>query len=167
MNLVGKREKRAGFTIVELLIVIVIIGILAAITVVAFNGIQNRSYNTAVQSDLNSFAKKMGLYQAENGSYPLALSITMDIKFSRSAYNTNLNNLYYCADPSGLNYSMTAQSKSGISYVIGSQINLGVYAGAWGGSTTCTTNGFASTDLRSHGYNTATTPNWQPWVAGS
>ncbi|MCY1306991.1 hypothetical protein D9M70_568850 [compost metagenome] len=146
---------------------IVIIGILAAITIVAFNGVQNRSYDTAVQSDLNNFAKKVGLHSAINGSYPLALSITMDIKFSRDAYNLNLNNLYYCADSAGLNYSMTAQSKSGTAYVISSQNGLKTYTGGWSGSTTCTTNGFLSTDFRSHGYNTATTPNWQAWVAGS
>ncbi|RYF28607.1 MAG: prepilin-type N-terminal cleavage/methylation domain-containing protein, partial [Chloroflexi bacterium] len=39
-----------GFTIVELLIVIVVIGILAAITIVAFNGIQNRGKAAAGQS---------------------------------------------------------------------------------------------------------------------
>ena len=39
-------QKRTGFTIVELLIVIVVIGILAAITIVAFNGIQTRAKNT-------------------------------------------------------------------------------------------------------------------------
>ncbi len=37
-----------GFTIVELLIVVVVIAILAAITVVSFNGIQQRSYNSAM-----------------------------------------------------------------------------------------------------------------------
>lgn len=160
-----KNNKQLGFTIVELLIVIVVIAILAAITIVAYNGIQNRANDTTVQADLNNFAKKMGMYNADNGSYPLALSITMAIKFSRESYNTTLNNLYYCADGSGVNYSMTAMSKSGKKYVVGSSIPLTEYTGAWGGATTCTTNGLGGGDLRSHGYNTATTPNWQPWVA--
>ena len=42
MNLLV-RKKQTGFTIVELLIVIVVIGILAAITIVAFNGVQQRA----------------------------------------------------------------------------------------------------------------------------
>ena len=37
------RQTKSGFTIVELLIVIVVIAILAAITIVAYNGIQNRA----------------------------------------------------------------------------------------------------------------------------
>ena len=158
-------RKQTGFTIVELLIVIVIIGILAAITIVAYNGIQNRANDTAVQNDLNGFAKKMSLYQADNSSFPLALSITMDIRFSRNSYATTLNNLYYCSD--GGKYSMAAQSKSGNRYVVSSDGGLAAYTGAWSGSSTCTTMGMLSTDFRSHGYNTATTPNWQAWVAGS
>lgn len=50
-------KKQNGFTIVELLIVIVVIGILAAITVVAFNGIQNRAKVQQVNSDLSMLAK--------------------------------------------------------------------------------------------------------------
>jgi prepilin-type N-terminal cleavage/methylation domain-containing protein len=50
IQMVGTLKNR-GFTIVELLIVIVVIGILAAITVVAFNGIQDRARLTKVQSD--------------------------------------------------------------------------------------------------------------------
>lgn len=59
-----------GFTIVELLIVIVVIAILAAISVVAYNGIQNRANNTKVQSDMRQVAKLIEVYNAQNGSYP-------------------------------------------------------------------------------------------------
>ena len=43
-----------GFTIVELLIVIVVIAILAAISIVAYNGIQSRANNTKIVSVTNS-----------------------------------------------------------------------------------------------------------------
>ncbi|MNY36965.1 Type II secretion system protein G precursor [compost metagenome] len=67
-----KLEKTTkGFTIVELLIVIVIIGILAAITIVAYNGIQNRGKAAAYQSDANSIDKKIEAYNAVNSAYPL------------------------------------------------------------------------------------------------
>ena len=46
------KKQQNGFTIVELLIVIVIIGILAAITVVAYNGIQERGRVSKANSDL-------------------------------------------------------------------------------------------------------------------
>ena len=59
-----------GFTIVELLIVIVVIAILAAISVVAYNGIQQRAKFTAIQSDLTSMKKVIEAYNAINGSYP-------------------------------------------------------------------------------------------------
>jgi len=51
------RNKAQGFTIVELLIVIVVIGILAAITIVAYNGIQQRATVAAIQSELAQNAK--------------------------------------------------------------------------------------------------------------
>lgn len=62
--------QQRGFTIVELLIVIVVIGILAAITIVAYNGIQARAKDSRVQSDIQAVAKKIELYAAETGVYP-------------------------------------------------------------------------------------------------
>lgn len=50
-------KQRSGFTIVELLIVIVVIAILAAITVVAYNGIQDRAKNSKRDSDVALYAK--------------------------------------------------------------------------------------------------------------
>lgn len=64
------KQNQKGFTIVELLIVIVVIGILAAITIVAFNGIQDRTKATAKVNDVKSLQKVIELYYAQNGSYP-------------------------------------------------------------------------------------------------
>lgn len=65
-NTLGQR----GFTIIELLIVIVVIGILAAITVVAYNGIQNRSKVSRVNSDLALIKRVMLSYKAVNSELP-------------------------------------------------------------------------------------------------
>lgn len=66
-----KQIKSKGFTIVELLIVIVVIAILAAITIVAYNGIQNRAHTTAQKTAAENVAKKIEAYNAVNSAYPL------------------------------------------------------------------------------------------------
>ena len=58
-----------GFTIVELLIVIVVIAVLATITIVAFNGIQQRTRATAATTGLTQAKKKLEIYKTENGTY--------------------------------------------------------------------------------------------------
>ena len=66
-------KSKSGFTIVELLIVIVVIAILAAISIVAYNGIQERARASAVSSALNQATKKLKLYQVDNADqYPAA-----------------------------------------------------------------------------------------------
>lgn len=70
MTLSNTNIKSRGFTIVELLIVIVIIAILAAITIVAYNGIQNRAKTSAGQSLANSIAKKAEAYNTVESAYP-------------------------------------------------------------------------------------------------
>lgn len=62
--------KQRGFTIVELLIVIVVIGILAAITIVAYNGVQARARDNTRMSDLSTIRKALEMYKSENGQYP-------------------------------------------------------------------------------------------------
>lgn len=66
--------KIQGFTIVELLIVVVLIAILAAITIVAYNGLQKRAQTSAVSTALNQASKKVKLYQVDNSSYPATLA---------------------------------------------------------------------------------------------
>lgn len=64
------RHFRAGFTIVELLIVIVVIGILAALVISTFSGAQVRAENTKTIEALKSYVKAIALYAADNGAYP-------------------------------------------------------------------------------------------------
>lgn len=63
--------KLSGFTIVELLIVIVVIAILAAISIVAYNGIQQRANDTVRMSDADTIQKSLSLYFAERGTFPV------------------------------------------------------------------------------------------------
>ena len=64
------KNKARGFTIVELLIVIVIIAILAAITLVSYNGITARARASAVVSDMQKMNQAIMMYQAAYGVYP-------------------------------------------------------------------------------------------------
>jgi prepilin-type N-terminal cleavage/methylation domain-containing protein len=105
-----KHRKQYGFTIVELLIVIVVIGILAAITVIAFNGVQERAKQAAVISDLSTSSKKIMASAA--GGPPVstveALS-SSDVKISLSPGLYNI--VTYCATNNS--FVLAAESKSG------------------------------------------------------
>lgn len=60
----------SGFTIVELLIVIVIIALLAAISIVAYTGVTARADFSKAQSDIRNLDGLVKQYYALNGSYP-------------------------------------------------------------------------------------------------
>ena len=64
------RHRKDGFTIVELLIVIVVIGILAAITIIAYNGITTKANNANAQSNAETVQKIAEAYNADMGAYP-------------------------------------------------------------------------------------------------
>jgi len=88
-------EYKKGFTIVELLIVIVVIAILAAISIVAYNGIQQRARNTQRLSDIKSIQKTISLYRIQNnGSFPVknALCGTSSWEHSKDAGCANFIN---------------------------------------------------------------------------
>ncbi len=63
------KKATSGFTIVELLIVIVVIAVLASITIVAYNGIQQRAQDSQRKSDLAQITKALHIYNVDNGNY--------------------------------------------------------------------------------------------------
>lgn len=68
--LMKKNIKNSGFTIVELLIVIVVIGILAALVISTYSGVQARANNAARYTEINSWRQLLDSYKALNGNYP-------------------------------------------------------------------------------------------------
>jgi len=68
-------KNKQGFTIVELLIVVVVIAILAAITIVSYNGIQNRARDAVVKAEAIEGRKQIMLYALDhNTSYPTSVT---------------------------------------------------------------------------------------------
>jgi general secretion pathway protein G len=68
MSGTSKEKQSNGFTIVELLIVVVVIAVLAAISVVAYNGIQDRAREARIQSDMSQLHKAILVARINTGS---------------------------------------------------------------------------------------------------
>lgn len=68
-------QRERGFTIVELLIVIVVIAILATIVLVTYNGAQDKARVAAMASGTESYIKALDLYAADNGAYPIPTTV--------------------------------------------------------------------------------------------
>ncbi len=103
-----RHNHQSGFTIIELLVVIVVIAILAAVSVVAYNGIQNRAVATTLKSDLRNAATQLGIAKAENDNYSTDSSATL-ASLNKSTGTT----LQYTSD--GSSYCLTATStRSGV-----------------------------------------------------
>jgi len=98
------KNRQSGFTIVELLIVIVVIGILAAITIVAYNGIQKRATGSALQSDLKNASTQLEATRVDNNDqYPTNGS---SLKASNGTVFTYVSNgTTYCLQATNSQYS--------------------------------------------------------------
>lgn len=106
---------KSGFTIVELLVVIVVIGILAAITIVAYGGIQNRATIASLSSDLSNAAKILKLDQISNSAYPATLAAANGGKGISASPNTTYQYVVNNNNPKTFCVSAT---KSGQTYNI-------------------------------------------------
>ena len=106
-------KKSKGFTIVELLIVIVVIGILATLVIVTFSGIQQRARDTQRQTDINAIQGHLEAYYASTGTYP-TLAMLNDTAF-RAKYMKGLP-ADALVDPSGNTIAATLGT-NGYQYV--------------------------------------------------
>ena len=100
-------KSKSGFTIVELLIVIVVIGILAAITVIAYTGIQLRARDGERQQDIASIQKVLELYYIDKETYPNATQM-LDSVWRQANLPAQGEGIYINPQDTGSTNSMTA-----------------------------------------------------------
>lgn len=115
-----------GFTIVELLIVIVVIGILAAITIVAYTGIQTQAASAVLKSDLKNADLKLELTKTTNGTYPADITGLFSSDGTKYEYTYTAGTNSYCLTAS----SQTARTSFYISN--GGSVNSGTCTGHTG-----------------------------------
>lgn len=87
--MVSLKNRSKGFTIVELLIVIVVIAILATLVIVTFTGIQQKARDSQRQTDINAIDSHLEAYYATNGKYPLLTDLNSGT--FRSSYMRGLD----------------------------------------------------------------------------
>jgi general secretion pathway protein G len=75
--MIKRAREEGGFTLIELMIVIVILGILAGIVLFAVGGITDRGTTAACKTDLSTIQTGVEAYYAKNGSYPAHLVPTL------------------------------------------------------------------------------------------
>jgi prepilin-type N-terminal cleavage/methylation domain-containing protein len=110
------KSKQTGFTIVELLIVIVVIGILAALVITTFNGIQQKGRDTERQTDIKAIHGQLEAAFAQFGYYPTLAELT---NAGGSTWRTdNMKGLDVAAleDPSGAVITSTAATAGSRTY---------------------------------------------------
>lgn len=117
-----RRPSAAGFTLVELLIVMVVIGILATIAIPKFSAMREKSYISAVTSDLKNLASQQEIYLSNQYAYAATLAAMPD-------YNPSDNVTISINEATGTGWAATgthsglAGAQCGIFYGSGSASN--------------------------------------------
>ncbi|MEK7620723.1 MAG: prepilin-type N-terminal cleavage/methylation domain-containing protein [Patescibacteria group bacterium] len=166
-----------GFTIVELLIVVVIIGILAALVIIAYNGIQDRANNQKTESAVNAYRKALIQYATINGAYPTTANACLGEPFYTNCY-TGSNNVAFnnairsfmgnagqLPQPSTNQYTYGASTRAGAAFNYLGTATLDGSVHPWGisyilkGTGQCKLNGVAGNPPTLNWPNFSTTPN--------
>lgn len=109
------RSRSSGFTLVELIIVIVVVAILATLTIIAYNGIRNRALDAGMQSDADTAYKLMANFYTINNYYDFNSLANGKLKVSgQNVYSTTVSGTF----PTAIYSVLVTNPNSNDSYAI-------------------------------------------------
>ena len=193
-GILEEMKKGYGFTIVELLIVIVVVAILAAISMVTYKGITDRVHDTVVKNDLQKVVRLLDIYSIDHGQWPsrttgddgfiasmVAGGFRMNGRSSYAVYPQTISNFTVCLHLDGEAIAVATMSKSGRAFFVYSRDGFTqreMTLAQWASSDATARCQFIGSDLSSlypngtygnyNGYNSddTTTGPWRSWTSG-
>lgn len=105
----NKNRARLGFTIVELIVVVVVIGILVSITVISYSVVTENAHSKAVATDAQTVGSQLTKIKSDTGAYPSTASFSTAVTLTNTSGNTTYNYTYdsvtgnYCLVATGYN----------------------------------------------------------------
>jgi prepilin-type N-terminal cleavage/methylation domain-containing protein len=125
------KKNKAGFTLVELMVVAIIVAILAAVAIPLMSGNKKRAMASEAQAALGTLRTQMSVYKAEKGAFPTVLTAVL------ASGSKELDGTYFKTTDYSLstattsNYTLLATGSTGD--VSGLTVTL-TDAGVWGGT---------------------------------
>jgi len=156
-----------GFTIAELLIVVVVIAILAAITIVSYNGITQRAFTASIQTEMRGTLQKLESFKAVNGSAPtntIGQLTAAGISITKSNYDQTANNFLYCVNLTTNEVGIAALAKNGTTYAIATNRAFSTYTSFTLANYSGTCNDLTGSGSALYGFFTGA---WRSWVGSN
>jgi len=93
MKMLHQKPKQQGFTVIELLIVVLVIGILATLVIVTYSGIQVKNRDSKRRNDVEAIAMQLEVYNASHGAYPALSELSNGTWVQKNLKNLNSDHL--------------------------------------------------------------------------
>lgn len=125
-----KLTAKNGFTIVELIVIVAVIGILGTIAIVSYGGARQNAARSAAETTAQQVKLKIGEYYTDNNFYPLTASV-IDT-YLRGSNAAGLADDFDELVDNGATYTPTASCNN--TSILCATYTISIPASAWGGS---------------------------------